>query len=55
MAKPQWLQEKEREELSARKAAYEATRDLDFEECVIAYCNWRKDGHQGSFDLFKRD
>jgi hypothetical protein len=55
MATPQWLHDKEREEIAQRKAAYEKTRDLDFEQCVIAYCNWRKDGNQGSFDLFKRD
>jgi hypothetical protein len=55
MAKPQWLQDKERDDLAERKAKYEATRDLDLEECVIAYCNWRTDGNQGSFDLFKRD
>jgi hypothetical protein len=55
MAKPQWLQDKERDDLAERKAKYEQTRDLDLEECVIAYCNWRTDGHQGSFDLFKRD
>jgi len=55
MAKSQWMQEKEREELADRKAKYEKTQDPVFEQCVVAYCNWRRDGNQGSFDLFKRD
>lgn len=55
MSKPKWLHDKERDELAERKAKYEKTQDPVFEQCVIAYCNWRKDGGQGSFDLFKRD
>jgi len=55
MAKPQWLIDKERQERTDRKIAQEKASDPLFEQCVIAYVNWRKDGNQGSFDLFKRD
>jgi hypothetical protein len=55
MAKSQWLIDKERQEIAQRKAAQQKTHDPVFEQCVIAYINWRKDGNQGSFDLFKRD
>jgi hypothetical protein len=49
-----WREEKRREELAARKANDAAKEDPVFTQCVIAYCNWRRDGAQGSFDLFKK-
>ena len=55
MAQPEWLEDKRKQELAERKAADQKAHDPVFEQCVIAYCNWRKHGHQGSFDLFKRD
>jgi hypothetical protein len=50
-----WREEKRCEELADRKANDAAKEDPVFTQCVVAYCNWRKDGNQGSFDLFKRD
>jgi hypothetical protein len=55
MSKPEWLQQRERQELVARKNVDASTEDPEFTQCVIAYINWRTDGAQGSFDLFKRD
>ncbi len=50
-----WRKERELEELRKRKAIDAAKEDPVFTQCVIAYANWRRDGNQGSFDLFKRD
>lgn len=50
-----WREAKHRDEIRARKANDAAKEDPVFTQCVIAYCNWRKAGAQGSFDLFKRD
>lgn len=46
---------KQREEIAARRKAYEAKRDPEMEQCVIAYINRRADGHQQSFQDFARD
>lgn len=50
-----WHEEKRRKEIAERKQADAAKEDPVFTQCVIAYCNWRKAGGQGSFDVFKRD
>lgn len=50
-----WREEKQREELAERKRKDAQAEDPVFTQCVIAYCNWRRAGGQGSFDLYKRE
>jgi len=50
-----WREEKQREELAERKRKDAQAEDPVLTQCVIAYCNWRRAGGQGGFDLFKRD
>lgn len=47
--------EQQPEQQPQKSTAASSKEDPLFTQCVIAYCNWRKDGGQGSFDLFKRD
>lgn len=51
----EWRDAMRREEIAQRKKTDAAREDPVFTQCVIAYCNWRKAGGQGGFDLFKRD
>ena len=50
-----WRKERELEDLRQRKETDASKEDPVFTQCVIAYANWRRNGNQGSFDLFKRD
>ena len=50
-----WLEQLEREDVARRKAEDAKQSDPEMEQCVIAYCNWRADGGQGSFETFKRE
>lgn len=53
--KPDWREEKQREEIAARRKVDEAKRDPELEQCVIAYANWRRDGNLGGFREFAQD
>lgn len=53
--KPAWLQEREREELAARKAKDAAASDPDLESAVIAYHAYRVCGGTAGWQQFRRD
>lgn len=56
MAKePSWKQQRDRDELAARKQQQEAKSDPVLEQCVVAYVNWVKDFGPQPWDAFRRD
>ena len=50
-----WKEQRERDELAARRKQQEATRDDVLEQCVIAYINWVKDFGPQPWEAFRRD
>jgi uncharacterized protein affecting Mg2+/Co2+ transport len=50
-----WKEEKQRDELAARKQRDEQNRDPEIEQCVIAYVNWVKDFGPRSFEAYRRE
>jgi hypothetical protein len=55
MTQPAWKQEREREELVARKAADAAKSDPDVEAAVIAYHAYRVSGGTAGWQEFRRE
>jgi hypothetical protein len=55
MPEPAWKQQRERDELVARKAKDAAAADPDLESAVIAYHAYRVGGGTGGWQEFRRE